>query len=202
MTRKDFEDVSRETLQRLEVYADLLERWTNKINLIAPSTLDTLWSRHFQDSAQVLKIAPNGVRWADLGSGGGFPGAVVAILASELRPSLQVTMVESDQRKAAFLRSVLRETGVTGHVIADRAEMVEPLAADILSARALAPLSTLLGYAERHLAVGGRALFPKGKKAEAEVAEALEHWRFDCERYSSKTDAEAVILSIGDIQRV
>lgn len=206
MSRKafsEFIDVSRETLERLDIYSDLLRRWTKKINLVAPSTLDDLWTRHFLDSAQVFSLAPaDGKRWADLGSGGGFPGAVVAVLAKELRPDLEVFLVESDQRKAAFLRSVLRETDVVATVVVGRIEEVEPLHADILSARALAGLDGLLSYADRHLEKTGRALFLKGKKAGDEVEQALEHWRFDCETYSSKTDAEAVILSIGDIERV
>ena len=194
--------VSRETLERLEVYASLVERWTKRINLISPNTLSDLWTRHFLDSAQLLKAAPKSARsWVDLGSGAGFPGAVVAILTADA-PGPKVTLVESDQRKAAFLRAVSRETGVGFSVICRRIEDIDPLRADIVSARALAPLDKLLGYAERHLAPGGRALFPKGQKAGQEVAEALEHWRFDCESHPSETDPEAVILSIGDIERV
>lgn len=195
-------DVSRETLKRLDVYAELLGRWNRKINLVSKRTLDDLWARHFLDSAQLLEFAKEGGSWVDLGSGGGFPGTVVAILAAESRPKLMVTMVEADQRKAAFLRTVLRETGVSADVIAQRIEQTQPLEAEILSARALAPLVDLLGFAERHLATTGRALFLKGEKASIEVTEALERWRFDCETYSSKTDKEAVILSIGDVQRV
>ncbi len=195
-------NVSRETLERLDIYADLLERWTGKINLVSKGTLGELWTRHFLDSAQLLDLAPQGKAWADLGSGGGFPGAVVAVIAAELRPRMRVTLVEADQRKAAFLRTILRETGVMGRVLASRIESLEPLGADILSARALASLDHLLGYAQRHLKPSGRALFMKGEKAEEEIAEALERWRFDCERYVSKTDKDAVILSIGDIERV
>lgn len=203
--KADFLDrfhVSRETSERLETYAALLERWTKRINLISPRTLPDLWTRHFLDSAQLLSVAPKGAQsWADLGSGAGFPGAVVAILTRGA-PGPKVTLVESDQRKAAFLRSVARETGVGFDIISKRIEDIDPLRADIVSARALAPLDTLLGYAERHLAPGGRALFPKGQKAGHEVAEALEHWRIDCESHPSETDPEAVILSIGDIKRV
>lgn len=195
-------NVSRETLERLDTYADLLERWTSKINLVSKNTLTQLWTRHFLDSAQLLELAPEGNTWVDLGSGGGFPGAVVAVIGAELRPEMSVTLIEADQRKAAFLRTVLRETGIRGRVIASRIENLEPLGADILSARALAPLDQLLGFAERHLAQRGRAVFMKGEKADEEIAEALERWRFDCERYVSKTDKDAVILSIGDIERV
>ncbi len=203
--RSEFADkmnVSRETLARLDLYADLLQRWTKKINLVSSSTLDALWTRHFLDSAQLFKVAPKGGTWVDLGSGGGFPGAVVAVLAADSQSDLKVTLVESDQRKAAFLRTVLREMGVSACVLADRVERLEPMNADVLSARALASLEVLLGFAERHLVPTGRAVFPKGEKARDEIRDALEHWRFDCETYNSKTDPEAVILSIGDIQRV
>ena len=122
--RSDFaaqSNVSRETLERLDVYADLLRRWTRKINLVSKGSLEGLWTRHFLDSAQLLTLAPeSSVSWADLGSGGGFPGAVVAVLAAETRPDLKVTLVESDQRKAVFLRTVLRETGVAGDVLTAR----------------------------------------------------------------------------------
>lgn len=195
-------NVSRETLERLDIYASLLERWTQKINLVSAQTVEQLWTRHFLDSAQLLDMAPSASKWVDLGSGGGFPGAVVAVLSVEKRPGLDVSMIEADQRKAAFLRAVLRETGVAATVIAERIEDVPPLKADVLSARALAPLPKLLEFASLHLANDGRALFLKGQKADAEVRDALERWRFDCETYTSKTDPEAVVLSIGDIQRV
>ena len=194
-------NVSRETLERLDIYAELLLRWNVKINLVAKSTLDDLWSRHFLDSAQVFALG-QGDDWVDIGSGGGFPGLVVAILAAQARPDLSMTLVEADQRKATFLRTVLRETGVSGTVICERVEHVPPLGAKTLTARALAPLETLLGYAERHLSQDGRGLFLKGKNAKAEVQEALAQWRFDCQTYPSQTDSEAVILSIGDLSRV
>ena len=196
-------DVSRETLERLEIYVALLRRWSPKINLVSKATLGDAWTRHLLDSAQILDLAPrNAGAWADLGSGGGFPGAVVAILAAELRPGLSVTLVEADQRKAAFLRTVSRETGVSIAVVAKRIESVPALNADVVSARALAPLTDLLAFAERHLAPGGLAVFPKGAKAKEEITAALESWRFRCETHPSQTDKEAVVLTIGDIERV
>ena len=194
--------VSRETIEKLTLYADLLRRWNPKINLVSKSTLDDIWDRHFLDSAQLFDMAPAAGSWADLGAGGGFPGAVVAILASELRPDLSVTLLEADQRKGVFLRTVLRETGSYGVVIARRIEQAKPLGADIVSARALAPLNKLLSFAHRHMAPSGTALFLKGANSRQEVDEALEHWRFDCETYPSKTDKEAVVLKIGEIERV
>lgn len=194
-------DVSRETLARLDGYAGLLTKWNPAINLVAPSTLGQLWTRHFLDSAQVLEIAPEGRTWVDIGTGGGFPGLIVAILAAEKRPDLRVTCIESDLRKATFLRTVARETGVKADVISKRIEQVDPLGADILSARALASLAQLLSYAERHLSPNGRALFLKGANHAAEVQEALEKWTFQADTYPSKTSSEAVILSLGDIRR-
>jgi len=196
-------DVSRETMERLDLYAALLERWTLRINLISPKTLPQLWTRHFLDSAQLLALAPaGGGLWADLGSGGGFPGAVVAIVAAEGRPDFRFALIESDQRKATFLRTVARETGVSFEVTAARVESLPSLGAAVLSARALAPLSALISFAKTHLSPAGRALFPKGASAQAELAEALETWSFDCETHPSETDEEAVILSIGAIERV
>lgn len=197
------DDVSRETLDRLAIYHDLLLKWGTRINLVSRGTLDDAWSRHFVDSAQVFELAPPDARtWADLGSGAGFPGLVVAILAADLRPALRVRLIEADQRKAAFLRTVCRETGVSADIVAERIESATPSEADVVSARALAPLAPLLAMAERHLRPGGVCLFPKGARYRDEVAEALETYTFDCENYPSKTDAESVILKIGDIGRV
>lgn len=194
-------DVSRETLERLYSYAQLLEKWTKKINLVAPSTLNQVWSRHFLDSAQLLKLAPQPQRWVDLGSGGGFPGAVIAILLAD-QAGTEVTLVESDQRKASFLRSVNRELGLTFKVLAKRIEDVPSLQADVLSARALAPLGQLLTYTERHLCADGTALFLKGANAQSEITEALECWRFDCKTHPSITDARSTVLRVGEVSRV
>ena len=195
-------NVSRETAARLDTYAALLEKWNPAINLVAKSTLAALWPRHILDSAQLLALAPPGARrWADLGSGGGFPGLVIAILAADTAPDLRLTLVESDRRKAAFLETVLRETGISATVAAERIEDLPPLAANIVSARALAPLPVLLGHAHRHLAPGGIALFPKGARHRGEIAESLERWRFSVQKHPSRTDPDAVILSIGDIER-
>ena len=196
-------NVSRETSERLDSYAALLGKWNPAINLVSKSSLADLQTRHFADSAQLLALCPPTARhWADLGSGGGFPGLVIAILAAESLPDLSVTLVESDCRKAAFLSAVVRETGIRATVVADRIESLAPLAADVLSARALAPLPQLLTFAEQHLAPKGRALFPKGATHRSEVAESLAEWRFDLREHPSKTDAHAVILEIEGVSRV
>ncbi|MCI2400064.1 16S rRNA (guanine(527)-N(7))-methyltransferase RsmG [Aliiroseovarius subalbicans] len=193
--------VSRETTERLDAYASLLEKWNPAINLVAPSTIKDLWTRHFLDSAQVLDLAPPGETWMDIGTGGGFPGLIVAVLASEMRPELKMTCVESDQRKATFLRTAARELGLAVDIQSKRIEDLVPAQADILSARALAPLVRLLDFAEHHLAPNGRAIFLKGANHQREMQEALEKWQFQADTYPSKTDPDAVILSLGGIRR-
>lgn len=191
-------NVSRETLGRLTIYADLLKKWTRRINLISPGTVDALWSRHIADSAQLFDIvACRAGIWADLGSGGGLPGAVIAILAAERAPDLRVICVESDARKAVFLQTVSRETGVPFDVIVDRVEQIAPLGAAVVSARALAPLDVLLDHAARHLADGGVGLFPKGAQHEKERRDAEKNWQFRCEAITSKTDPSAIIYKVG-----
>jgi 16S rRNA (guanine527-N7)-methyltransferase len=207
MTQGDIADhlqrlnVSRETEALFRQYAALLEKWNAKINLVSASSLGELWSRHILDSTQLWTFGKHSGRWADLGSGGGFPGIAIAIMGRKI-PGFSMVLVESDQRKAAFLRTVIRELRLPARVVAQRIEDAEPLLAETLTARALAPLTDLLAYAERHLAAGGTALFPKGEKAEAEIAEALEKWRFRCEKHPSITDENSTILAVGDISRV
>lgn len=196
-------DVSRETCERLIKFHDLLLKWNSKINLVSRDSIAQAWSRHFLDSAQLLQYAPSTYyTWLDVGSGAGFPGAVASILAREERPRATFRLIESDRRKAAFLRAVARETGDSFVVLCERIENARPQSADVVSARALAPLNELLDVCERHLRPGGTALFLKGKSSESEIDAALENWRFRCEKYQSRTAAEAVVLKIGDIERV
>lgn len=191
-------DVSRETMARLEIYAGLLDRWTRRINLISAATLPDLWHRHFADSAQLIGLRPPSGLWLDLGSGAGFPGLVVAILA----PDLRVRLVESDQRKCAFLRRVAEDTGTAIDIVPDRIETLPPQSAGVISARALAPLTQLLAHAEKHLAPGGIGLFPKGRTVHNEIAEAERKWRFACRVHPSLTDSEAAIVEAGAPTRV
>lgn len=196
-------DVSRETLERLETHQALLRKWNPAINLVSASTLSDAWSRHIVDSAEVFAAAPTGAaKWLDFGTGGGFPGLVCAILAAELEPQVAFTLVESDKRKAAFLSTVLRETGVIAEVTSRRIEELPPQTANIISARAVASLKDLLAHAQPHLAPGGICLFPKGARAEEEVASAAASWRFKLERRPSITDRSTAILVLGDIERV
>lgn len=199
---QDLTGVSRETMSRLDLFEDLLRKWNSAINLVAKSTLDTLWQRHLLDSAQVFTYSQaNSGLWADLGSGAGFPGLLIAILAAEECPALQVTLVEADARKAAFLATAVRECGLKSRIIAERIERTEPLGANFLSARALAPLPKLLEYAERHLDPMGAAYLSKGGGWREEIAAARGLWRFDVTPYPSKTDANAAILEVKGIAR-
>lgn len=194
--------VSRETLTKLQTYEALVARWNPAINLVSKATIGSLWERHVLDSAQVFALCPERAgSWVDLGSGGGFPGLVVAVLASELKPDLKVTLVESDLRKATFLRQAAQTLGLSVTVLSKRIESLEPLAADVLSARALAPLPALLGFADRHLSASGVAIFPKGARSEVEIADARKAWAFDIDIHPSLSDAEAAILVIRNIHR-
>ena len=195
-------DVSRETMKRLVLFHGLLVKWNARINLVSRSSLNDFWVRHVADSVQVFRLAPSARTWADLGSGGGFPGLIAAILAKLERPDLNVTLIESDQRKSAFLRTVIRETGVSCNVIPERIEKAERQAADIVSARALADLTELLAYSERHLAAGGTALFPKGVTWQKELEIARTQWSFDVEVIESQTMPGAAILKIEGASRV
>ncbi len=196
-------DVSRETEERLRALQALVQKWTAKINLISRGSADQMWARHILDSVQVFGLAPETARiWVDLGSGGGFPGLVVAVLAAERNPGLQVVLVESDQRKAAFLRHAAGELGLKVAVRAERIEQTAPIEADVVSARALAGLDALCAYAARHLARGGIALFHKGANAAAEVAEAERNWHFRLTQVQSATDDSAVLLKLEDLSHV
>lgn len=196
-------DVSRETLDRLLAYEALLAKWNAAINLVSPATLSETWARHFIDSAQLLGAAERPpAHWADLGTGGGFPGLVIAIMAFEKAPQMRMTLVESDKRKAAFLLTVIKQFGLSATVCAERIEVLPPLGADIVTARALAPLDRLLAFAQRHLNAEGEAMFLKGSRWEEEVASARKSWSFSCETRQSLTQPEAVILKIKGLHRV
>jgi len=195
--------VSRETEERLEAFVAMLLKWNGAINLIGKATVETVWSRHIVDSLQLLDLtdAAEG-HWADLGSGGGLPGLVLAIAARDERPGLRFTLVESDARKAAFLATASRSLAPLVRVLAQRVEAAPPLQADVLSARALAPLPALLEMSARHLSPQGLALLPKGANWRAEVTAALESWRLSHEIHPSLTDPAAVVLKIRGISRV
>ncbi|MFT4149243.1 MAG: 16S rRNA (guanine(527)-N(7))-methyltransferase RsmG [Paracoccaceae bacterium] len=188
--------VSRETRDRLERFAALLLKWNEKINLIGKSTVAQIWDRHIHDSLQIAQIAigSNPKVWADLGSGGGFPGLVAAIALQGAGSETVFHLVESDQRKAAFLREAARQLETDIVVHASRIEETEPLTASVVSARALAPLRHLCDLSARHLSSGGIAVFPKGASWRSEVEEARTAWAFDLDVHASVTDPQAAIL--------
>ncbi len=200
-SKLDALDVSRETFERLSLYVDLVKRWNPRINLVSRNSMNDIWNRHILDSVQVFRCADPFEAWADLGSGGGFPGMVCAIIAVEEAPNTHFHFVESDQRKSAFLRNVARECGVSCQVISKRIEAIDPLGADILSARALADLNTLLSFCDRHLSEFGTALLPKGANWKKELVEAQEEWKFEAEPITSLTEPQAVILKIKGVSR-
>jgi 16S rRNA (guanine527-N7)-methyltransferase len=189
--------VSRETMDRLELYAALLAKWQKTINLISPATLPLLWSRHMLDSAQLMDhIPPGATTWVDLGSGGGFPGLVCAAIAVETHPKMKVNLVEADLRKAAFLRETARQMGLSVGVFSRRIEDLPPQQADVISVRALAALPALCAYAQRHLTPAGVALFQKGARYAEELESARLGWQMEVTVIPSVTDAEAVLLRI------
>ncbi len=196
-------DVSRETLARLAAHLTLLERWNPRINLVSKASLAGAWTRHFADSAQLWRLRPPApALWLDLGAGAGFPGLVIAALAAEDAPALQVRLVESDQRKAAFLREAARAAGLSVDVLDVRIEDLPPQQADVVSARALAPLADLLPMLEKHRRPGGIGLFPKGATVHKEIADAATQRRFDHKIYASLIEQKAAIVEIGAIERV
>ena len=195
-------NVSRETIADLQAFGDLVRRWTPAINLVGKATVADLWNRHIVDSAQIFALRPPEARtWVDLGSGGGFPGLVVAVLARELTPALRVTLVEADLRKATFLRQAAQLLGLQVDVRSQRIETLPGLGADVLSARALAPLAVLIGHADRLLAKDGIAIFPKGARSAEELASARRTWDFEVDMRPSLSEGEATILVIRNIHR-
>ena len=190
-------------LDRLDQFAQLVAKWNPSINVVAKSTVSSLWERHILDSLQVFRCADSATRtWVDLGSGGGFPGIVVAILAADVLPDLRVSLVESDRRKAVFLSEVIRHLRLSASVHAVRIEDLPAQNADVVSARALAPLAALCGLALRHLRTGGTCAFLKGAQADAEIFEARKIWRFDLDRSESVTDSRSSILFLKGLAHV
>ncbi|OYD86111.1 16S rRNA (guanine(527)-N(7))-methyltransferase RsmG [Azospirillum brasilense] len=190
--------VSRETLDRLAAYEATLRKWQPKINLVGPSTLPDAWRRHFLDSAQLYPLLPEGARvLVDLGSGAGFPGLVLAIMGVP-----EVHLVESDSRKCAFLREAARVAGASVTVHNKRIEAAPPIAADVVTARALAPLNDLLNWAYPFLQDRGAALFPKGQNVADELTDTTKYWKMRTERFDSRTDPTGTILRVSGIARV
>jgi 16S rRNA (guanine527-N7)-methyltransferase len=195
--------VSRETAERLDRYVDLLLQWQAKTNLIAPSTLPTLWTRHIADSLQLLNLAPLARTWADLGSGGGFPGVVLACALAETSGAM-VHLVERNAKKAAFLREALRVSNSPGTVhLADIGDSVDRIVGkvDCVTARAVAPLHQLIGFVQPLVGQGSKALFLKGQDVEAELTEATRYWNIKPQLHSSRTGGQGWIVELDHIER-
>jgi 16S rRNA (guanine527-N7)-methyltransferase len=195
--------VSRETESRLDRYLDLLGQWQTKTNLVAPSTLPHLWTRHVADSLQLLTIAPSARTWVDLGSGGGFPGIVLACALAETAGA-RVHLVERNSKKSAFLREALRITSAPGIVHATGIEDIVdsiPGSIDCVTARALAPLHELIGFAEPLVGKGAKALFLKGQDVESELTEATKYWNIKPILHSSLTGGQGWIVELDHIER-
>ena len=196
-------DVSRESGERLDLYVSLLLAWQARINLIGPSTREDVWTRHIADALQLLPLLPAGLtRLADLGSGAGIPGLILAIA----RP-LEAHLFESNLKKGAFLREAARQTGARAHIHSARIEAAARLEAPRLqvgavTARALAPLPKLLDYAQPFLENGATAYFHKGQDVDAELTDATKSWKIQIEKYPSLTDSRGVILVVKEAQRV
>ena len=195
--------VSRETEARLDLYLALLRQWQAKTNLVAPSTLPHLWTRHVADSLQLLTLAPTAKTWVDLGSGGGFPGIVLACALAE-RPGAKVHLIERNSKKAAFLREVLRITSAPGILhatgIEDIVDSIEgPI--DCVTARALAPLHQLIGFAEPLVRKGAKGLLLKGQDVEAELTEATKYWNIKPNLHASLTGGQGWIVELDRIER-
>jgi len=195
--------VSCETEARLDRYLALLLQWQAKTNLVAPSTLPNLWTRHIADSLQLLTLAPSAKVWADLGSGGGFPGVVLACALAET-PGTMVHLVERNAKKAAFLREALRVTSAPGAVhLTEIGESVDRIVGrvDCVTARALAPLHQLIRFVEPLVRGGAKALFLKGQDVEAELTEATKYWIIRPQLHSSRSGGHGWIVELDRIER-
>ena len=194
--------ISRETESRLDRYVALLLEWQARTNLVAPSTLPNLWTRHIADSLQLLALAPAAQTWIDLGSGGGFPGVVLACALAG-KPGAMVHLVERNTKKAAFLREAIRITASPGTVhLADIGDSVDRIAGpiDCVTARAVAPLHQLIGFVEPLVTRGAKALFLKGQDVDEELTEATKYWNIRPQLHSSRTGGHGWIVELTQIE--
>lgn len=204
--RQDFDaiyPISDKVFERLEQYIARLSEWQKKTNLIAPSTLDDVWNRHVADSLQCLALMPDERCWLDLGSGGGFPGMVIAAALADI-PEATVTLVESNHKKTAFLRQVSRQMGARTNVITSRIEDYDcgTNFPGVVTARALTSLTNLLRLSEPWLVSGAAALFHKGRDYQAELEECNGVWAFDLVNHQSKILPDSVVLEIRNLKRI
>jgi 16S rRNA (guanine527-N7)-methyltransferase len=195
--------VSRETFDSLAAFEALFQKWNWSINLVAQSTAGDVWNRHILDSAQLWRLEPDALCWVDIGSGGGFPGLVMAFLLKE-REGGHISLVESNRKKASFLQTVVGQFGLPARIVTRRIEESYPHVAspEVVTARALAPLPLLLDLSAPWLTAGARALFHKGRDYRAEVQESVHRWSFDLVEHQSVTDPDGVILGMSALRPV
>ena len=189
-------------IEILHQFQGLIEKWTPRINLVAKSTVAEIWPRHIVDSARLCLVPVPSLRlWADLGAGAGLPGIVVAVILQEKAPEARVILVESNLRKATFLREAARKLSLSVEVRSERAEKLVPIGADVVSARALASLDVLCGLGQRHMAPNGLCLFPKGERFGEEVKNARQNWRFDLEARENLDHKGSALLVLRNLSR-
>lgn len=194
--------VSRETMDKLKSYEASLREWQNRMNLVSKNSLEDAWQRHFQDSMQLFSLLPQQGIVYDFGSGAGFPGMVLAVMASEKTPYLKFRLVESIKKKTLYLNEVKKITGISNvEVLNKRIEDIPAEAADVVTSRAMASLSDLLSYAQKFCTRKTKCIFLKGKSYAAEIAEAEKLWKFKAEVLPSQESDEGVILIITDIHK-
>lgn len=195
--------VSRETLERLKAYEASLHEWQKKFNLVSNASLEDAWNRHFLDSMQLFNFIPKTARTlCDFGSGAGFPGMVLAIMAKEKTPYLKVSLIESIKKKTLYLNEVNKITEANAVIINDRIENIPPQSFDVITSRAMASLKDLLNYTKKFFGKNTVCIFPKGKSYAEEIAEAEKFWKFDCKIVPSEMSSEGVILIITNLSAI
>lgn len=195
--------VSRETFACVQNFVSAFQRWNKVTNLVASSTVDNVWHRHVLDSAQLKGLRPAATKWVDIGSGGGFPGLILAILGRET-PGFRIDLVESNRKKAAFLQAMVGEFDLPATIHARRIEDTFDRIGDVevVSARALASLSKLFELSEPWLSRGARGLFHKGREYQREIEESAHLWRYDLLEHPSVVESRSVILEISGLTRI
>ena len=193
-------NVSRETLKGFYEYKTLLSKWNEKINLVSKNTLVDIWERHFLDSGQIIKhVEASGKKWVDVGSGAGFPGLVVALLLRDRKIDCDLVLVEKNLKKSFFLNEVIRKLNLNVEVVNDNIYTLEPLNADILTARAFSELNNLIEISFRHRKKEGLCLFLKGENYRLELDKTLNHWFFDYDVVDSLSSSSGKIIRVKKI---
>lgn len=203
-TREDFQartGASGQRMAELDRFLEMLTETNAVMNLVGPDTLPDFWSRHAWDSAQLLETVPEARTWADLGAGAGFPGLILAILLKD-SPDAHIWLIDSLGKRCRFLSAVVETLELPATVIHGRAEDQRDIAVDVVTARAVAPMERLLGYAQPYMERGAQAVFLKGERAEEELREARKSWQFSSDLRPSQSDPRGRIVHIGSVRRV